>query len=244
MLRSLVHRVFRTHDCGILLGFVICVTTSASVLSAPSPADVQSAVTEMLTELHQDHSESANMEIEVARLDPRLRLKTCEKPLEAFLPPSGKTIGHITVGLRCPGPTHWKVFTSARVGITKPVVVAARQLQRGRELTPSAVKLTPRDLGTIHHGYIVDLAELKGMRLRRRVSEGTVLSPSMLEPKPLVQRGDHVTLRVNSGGVLVSAAGEVLSEASAGQLVRARNISSDRVVQGHLGADRVVQVVR
>ena len=39
-------------------------------------------------------------EVEMGRLDPRLRLAACPGKLEAFLPPGAQTMGNTTVGVR------------------------------------------------------------------------------------------------------------------------------------------------
>jgi flagella basal body P-ring formation protein FlgA len=227
---------------------VICLSLASFLTNAGFTAEtqaidgIQRAALEFLTELHKD--EKGEKEITVGRLDTRLRLNKCGKPLVAFLPPKGRSMGNITLGIRCPGPKSWQVYTSARVSITRDVLVAASQLQRGLDMTPDAVVRAQRDLGTLYHGHMDDPTKLKGMRLKRAVRTGAVISPSMLEPKPLVRRGDRVTLLVSIGSMEVSAVGEVLSEAAAGQLVRARNLRSKRLVQGHLQQDRTVRVVR
>jgi flagella basal body P-ring formation protein FlgA len=228
---------------GILaLALAIFLTPPGLASETPVSADIQRAAVQFLTELHR--GEKGKIEITVGRLDRRLRLKTCGSSLAAFLPPKGRTVGNVTVGIRCPGPTTWQVYTSARVSITRDVIVAASHLRRGLGMAPETVAWSQRDLGTLYRGYLEDPTELKGMRLKRAVSAGTVINPSMLEPKPLVQRGDQVTLVVNAGSMEVSAAGEVMNEAAAGQLVRVRNLSSRRVVQGQLQQDRTVHVVR
>ncbi len=224
------------------LALVIFLACPGLATGTPAITNIQAEAVRFLTELHEGSKGKA--EITVARLDSRLQVHSCGEPLVGFLPPNGRTAGNITVGVRCPGPKAWQVYTSARVSIIRDVIVAARRLERGFEITPQSVTWSQRDLGTLYRGYLEDPKKFEGMRLKRGVPMGTVINPSMLEAKPLVQRGDRVTLVVSAGGMEVSAAGEMLNEAAAGQIVRARNLSSRRVVQGRLQPDRTIRVVR
>jgi flagella basal body P-ring formation protein FlgA len=69
-----------------------------------------------------------------------------------------------------------------------------------------------------------------------------VLTPAMLAAVPLVSRGQQVTLEAQTDGVHIRMGGEALAEAALGQRVRVKNLSSERVVEGVVRSDEVVEV--
>ena len=181
-------------------------------------------------------------EVDVAPLDARLRLAACDVPLTAFTPPGARRGANGTVGVRCTSP-QWKVYLSVRVSSRDGVLVATRPLARDAVLTAADLALVERDVGTLGQGYLSDAAQLAGMRLRRPVAAGAVLTPSMLAAVPLVTRGQQVTLEAGAESMYIRMAGEALGEAALGQRVRVKNLSSERVVEGVVRSDQVVEVL-
>jgi flagella basal body P-ring formation protein FlgA len=185
----------------------------------------------------------ARRDVEIAPLDPRLRLAACDVPLAAFSPPGARRGANGTVGVRCAGAQPWKLYLGVRVSSRDHVLVATRPLARDAVLSAADLSLVERDVGTLGQGYLSDAAQLAGMRLRRPVPAGAVLTQSMLAAVPLVARGQQVTLEAGSGGMHIRMAGEALGAAALGQRVRVKNLSSDRVVEGVVRSDQVVEVL-
>ena len=185
---------------------------------------------------------SAQRDVEIALLDPRLHLAACDTPLSAFTPAGARRGANGSVGVRCTGAQPWKIYVSAHVTSRDRVLVANRALPRNAVLTAADLTLVERAVDTLSQGYLRDAAELDGMRLRRPVAAGAVLTPAMLASVPLVSRGQQVTLEAQTGGVHIRMAGEALAEAALGQRIRVKNLSSDRVVEGVVRSDEVVEV--
>lgn len=78
------------------------------------------------------------IEVKIARLDPRLRLRRCERPLETYDSPNGLRPGRNVVGVRCTGQHPWKLYVTVDIATLQPVVVAARPLARGQQVSRSA----------------------------------------------------------------------------------------------------------
>jgi flagella basal body P-ring formation protein FlgA len=70
-----------------------------------------------------------------------------------------------------------------------------------------------------------------GMRLKRSLPMGAVLTPAYLESPMLVRRGDQVVIRADLPGMDVRASGTALGSAAAGERLRVRNESSGRIVE-------------
>lgn len=171
-------------------------------------------------------------EIKVGRLDPRLRLRKCDQELETFLPNGGRTTGNTTVGVRCPGTKPWSLYVPVTVNIYENVVVTGKALPRNTLLERSQLKLAKRNLAKLPQGYFVDPERLVGMKLKRNLSAGLPLTPTMVKAQTAVKRGQRVILVSRSRGVSVRMQGKAMDNGAMGELVRVRNLSSKRIVEG------------
>ncbi len=189
------------------------------------------------TDLHEKPAE-----ITMGRLDPRLKLAACEEPLETFLPTGGRTLGNTSVGVRCTHPKSWTLYVPATVNIYKQVVVAAEALPRGTILGGNQIKVARRNLAKLPQGYYVNPRDLQGMKLKRNISGGLPLTPVMVEAPQVIRRGQRVTLIAKISGITVSMPGKALANASAGDHIQVKNLSSKRIIEGVVTATGKVKV--
>jgi flagella basal body P-ring formation protein FlgA len=203
---------------------------------------VRSTIRTFLTDLHADYGDSVS--VEVGYLDSRLKLADCDLEKEVFLPTGSRSMGHVTVGVRCPGPTPWTVFVSARVGITGKVLVARRALRRGEMLSEKELRSVEKDLGGLTQGYLTGLPQAVGKQLKRSAREGQVIAPAMLESAPLVRRGEQVGIVFNAETFYVRAEGVALADGGAGETIRVRNRTSEKVIDAVVIAASLVRVNR
>jgi flagella basal body P-ring formation protein FlgA len=181
-------------------------------------------------------------EIHMGRLDSRLHLVECGEALETFLPSGGRTLGNTTVGVRCSRPKSWTLYVPVTVSIFKQVVVTTDALPRGTVLNSRQVKVARRNLAKLPQGYYVDPQSLVGMKLKRNVSGGLPLTPMMVEAPEVIKRGQRVTLISRGSGITVRMPGQAMANASAGEHIRVKNLSSKRIVEGVVTASGEVQV--
>lgn len=181
--------------------------------------------------------------VEIGRLDSRLRLQRCDRPLETFQSPGQRNGGRTTIGVRCTGQTPWTIYVSARITRHVEVYTAARSLARGTRLAQEDVRLVEMNAGNLAHGYFTEAEHVLGMELRRPSRPGEVLTPVMLAPPRLVQRGQSVLVQAESGAARVTMRGEALEDGVRGQRIRVRNSRSDRVVEGTVVGEGRVRVI-
>lgn len=93
---------------------------------------------------------------------------------------------------------------------------------------PAKTPLTPEN--TKVETYLSNLPQKNqpktyGMLTRRAISKGAKITPALVEPKEpviLVKRRHKVLLRLETGGLLISAQGEAMSDGSVGDLIEVR----------------------
>ena len=72
---------------------------------------------------------------------------------------------------------------------------------------------------------------------------GAVLQPGMLRSAMQIEKGQTIELIHRRGGVQVSMTGQALGTAARGETLRARNLSSGRVVEGRVLSDQQIEVL-
>ncbi len=223
----------------LALAAALLALTSPAVAQQPQPLDsIRDAARAYATQELTGRDEHAT--VEIGRLDSRLRLERCDRPLETFQTPGQRNGGRTTIGVRCVGQAPWTIYVSARITRHVEVYTAARSLARGTRLGQEDVRVMEMDAGNLAHGYFTDPEQVLGMELRRPSRPGEVFTPVMLAPPRLVQRGQSVVVQAESGAARVTMRGEALEHGTEGQRIRVRNTRSDRVVEGTvIGEGRV-----
>lgn len=180
--------------------------------------------------------------VTAAKLDQRLRVATCEQPLQTF-EQSATTLGErVTVGVRCASANSWTLYVPVAVEVEIPVLVLRRALARRARVAIIDVEPETRRMSGTAAVFIQDTASLQGHRLKRSLPAGTALTVDMLVPDVVVRRGQQVTLIAASGTVEIRAQGHALTEGGVADRVRVQNMTSLKVVEGVVESDSVVRV--
>lgn len=192
--------------------------------------------------LSQRSGDDPDTRVVVNQLDQRLRMNLCEKPLQPWLPSSSKLLGPTTVGVRCVGTSPWTLYVSARIERYTELQVAARPLGRGEIVTPEDLRTERQDVSRLRSGYFRRAAEIIGKVVRRPVSAGNPVRPAQVEDSYLVKRGQRVVMIARNGGFSVRMQGKALADGAAGDTIRIKNTSSERVVEGIVSESGLVEV--
>jgi flagella basal body P-ring formation protein FlgA len=173
-------------------------------------------------------------ELEMVRLDRRLKLHQCDQPLRIFWPPGSRKSGAISVGVACEDSKPWKIYAQSRVSLMRRIVVLNRPLMRGDQLKTGDVSYERRDISRLNGRYIEDIGHLAGFAATSSINANTVLRASMFRAPKLVKRGQAVIVLAGSPGFEVRVSGKALSDGVAGDRVRVKNTRSKKVVEGRV----------
>jgi flagella basal body P-ring formation protein FlgA len=175
-------------------------------------------------------------------LDARLRLAECDRPLTAAIAGDGQLRAHTTVAVRCEGTVHWTIYMSVSIDSEFPVLVARHALARDAQPTAADFELVQRRLPGLTTDYVTQPAMIDGQRLRKSIAGGEALSLDALTPSNAIHRGQQVTLIAGSGAFEVRMSAVALSDGRIADRIRVQNLSSQRVVEGIVRSDSVVEV--
>ncbi len=212
----------------------LCVLLQTPVVAAGNYQDHKSIykAARIFIQNHAAAQNSQQPQVKIGKLDARLKLKKCNKKLRAFLPKGSRNIGKTTVGIKCTGKKAWSLHVPVTISVYGKVMVASHQLQRGSILTAADIKLSRNNLANLSYGYYETLSNGIGMKLKRRISAGTVLTPAMLTKPRIITRGQKVTIVAQSGSMLVRVNGKALDNGAIGDRIKVINIKSRKKLEG------------
>ncbi len=174
------------------------------------------------------------VEVQIGRLDNRLRLARCSKALETQFPPGGRRDGNTAVQVQCEAPVSWSIYVPVTVERYAEVLVANRNLRRQHTILPGDLR-TKRIQTSRHAGsYFEDKGELVGLQTRRNIRPGQILGQQHVTQREVVSRGQRVTILAENGSVAIRMQGEALENGVLGDRIRVKNSSSGRIVEGEV----------
>ena len=236
----------RKRHCGRCLGTTVALllwSTCSGVFAAGFESlDSIGAVVNTFLGTRLQHSEKQDFDVRVDRLDSRLRLAHCHTKLQAFLPTSAPLVGKITVGVRCTSGKPWTVYVPAQIDVYENVLTSARPLLRGQPITANDIMVSRQKARQRSQSYFHEPKQILGMVTKRSIPEGKAFSLQLIEAPRLVLRGEDVSLVAETEYLSVRMKGKALSDGAAGDVIKVKNVTSNRIVEGVVTATGEVKV--
>lgn len=123
---------------------------------------------------------------------------------------------------------------SVTLGATDRVVVPSRDLRRGELIGVDDLRMLAVDAARIPVDALRELESAIGQRVKRSVREDRVLRASAIEGVPVVERGDRVTVVLESGPLQIQGIGRAQEAGAVGDWIRVLNLDSRRELSGRL----------
>lgn len=184
----------------------------------------------------------ARVDVELGRLDPRLRLAPCAQ-IQPYLPPGSRMWGKTRLGLRCvAGVTKWNVTLPLTIKVFGQAYVAGSDLPAGTVLTQEHLRLAEVDIAGDAGAIYTQADAWMGRSLSRPMVAGEALRSSDLKLRHWVQPGDRVQVMATGDGYAIAGEGQAMGVGLEGQDVRVR-FDNGRMVTGRTIGERRVEVV-
>ena len=119
------------------------------------------------------------------------------------------------------------------------VPVLARDVPRGELLSPADFQLEERASAT---PVLPRPDEILGQETLRALRAGTIVQARDVAAPRLVKRGEPVTLRIRSAGLLISTPGRALADGRGGDTVRVLATSTKRTLEGRVEGPSSVRI--
>ena len=181
------------------------------------------------------------MEVNVGRLDSRLRLAPCGN-VEPYLPPGARLWGRTRIGLRCiDGISRWNVSLPVTVNAYGNAWVIKGTVPSGTTLTEADVVEAEVNWAEETNPILRDPALWVGQVATRLLTTGQAVRQGMVKPAQVFQAGAQVRVVAQGAGFQVSSMAQALSVGVVGQVARVR-LDSGKVSSGTVLDTRTVKI--
>lgn len=189
-----------------------------------------------------DYATPYPVKVELASLDKRLNLKPCEQALKVSFTRAQKIMGNTSLTIRCESPVNWQIHLPARIMVFDDVLVNKTPLVKGQSIDTNAVEYRKHDITRLHQGFFRRTDPLLNLQAKRNLRAHSILNSANLSARQLVKSGQKVTIILTIDGLQIKTNGLALQSASQGQLIKVRNSSSNKIVEGVVSASGQVIV--
>lgn len=129
-----------------------------------------------------------------------------------------------------------------RIEVLRDVVVAARQIRSGAVLTEQDIRLTKKWVRRNMPDVLSCSEDAIGKRITAPARPGIELSTTMLKDAPLVRKGKLVRVLFDNGSLRITTIGIPEEDGTAGNMVRIRNVTSNKVIYARVLGDSLVGI--
>lgn len=185
--------------------------------------------------IKRQHPPESILNVNLQRLDNRLKLSSCENELVVNWSPGSRQVGRTTVSVACSSPKPWRIFVRATVEKELQAWVLNAPVRKGDVLSKQLVSQQSVMLG--NSGQLaqqngVPVSEIEpwiGQVFVRAVQAGRILTDQSLQLPYLVTKGDAVSITYNTSQLAIKTKGVALESGSLEQKISVRNTVSNKV---------------
>jgi flagella basal body P-ring formation protein FlgA len=129
-----------------------------------------------------------------------------------------------------------------RIEVLRDVVVAAKMIRSGAVLTGQDVRLAKKWVSRTIPDALYSLEEAIGKRITLPARPGMELLARMLKEVPLVRKGQVVRVLFDNGSMRITTVAMPEEDGTVGNMVRIRNMTSNKVIYARVLGDSLVGV--
>ena len=126
---------------------------------------------------------------------------------------------------------------------TQAVFILAKPKLKGDRIEEADLILTYKNK-LLSRGAFEDLKLVLGKRLKKSLQKGSILKAIHLNPDWLVYKNQRIIIENNIGEIYVATEGIALSNGAKGDRILAKNISSNKTVEGFVKSEKKISIFR
>lgn len=132
------------------------------------------------------------------------------------------------------GKTTQTSWISADIEVWVDAVLTSRSMKEHQLIGEEDIYVGKKDLAELPPGYVYDLKDVVGKRLRRFAGANRPLTVDVLEEPPLFKRGDKIFIIAESESLKVTVVGMATEDGFRGRPAKVINIQSRKEVFGEV----------
>ena len=219
---------------------------SAAYGETDAASQIDQAVTthmqQMLTEEARRQAwQGQRHSLDITLLNSAERLPACTQALSVTVSSDDPSpLSRQRLDLSCADAPGWSVTALVQASVFLPAVHAARVIERGQTIAAEQLQLQEVNVGRASRGFYNSVDEVIGQGAKRRLRAGQLIAPNLLAAPLLIRRGQQVTIIASQDGISASATGEALANGREGEVIRVRNLGSQKVIEAQVVEEGVV----
>lgn len=147
----------------------------------------------------------------------------------------------LTLAVLVDGSEYGQVKMSGDLKLMGEVVCLNKRLNRNAVIEAGDVTVLRHDISMLDSNLIRKPEQAIGQLLKTSLRPGAILYAHLLEPPPLVKRGDLVTIMAQTDNIRVTVPGEVRDTGALGETVKVKNLMSRREIFARVLGSGVVE---
>ena len=185
-----------------------------------------------------------NVNIKDIRVAAAVRLPTGRITYKIIPPRNRALVGKIPISIdfEVNGKLRKRVWVTATVEVFADVLVTTKPLGRYKPITEDDIEIQKLNLADLPSNVITNPDAVLGKRTKRALGARTVLRANLVEFPPLVNRGDVVVIIAESGGLKVTALGQVKKKGGLGDRIPVINFDSKKILYARVLDSNTVRV--
>lgn len=121
------------------------------------------------------------------------------------------------------------------------VATAAVTIRKGESINSAMIKMTKRNIAALDHPFLAP-DKLIGQVAKRTLSNGRVIESKHVQTPPVIQEGELVKISAAKGALKLTAKGIAKTNGRAGEVIRVRNMTSNKLLYCRVDGPGLVSV--
>ncbi len=134
------------------------------------------------------------------------------------------------------------LWVKSDIKVYLDMLVAARPLLKNETLSESDVMVKRKLVSSLRREIFNSASPVIGMRVKRAIKKGALITDADIVLPPLFKRGNMVTILAEKGPLVISTVGKALEKGFKGKMVRIENVSSKKIIMAEAVDAKTVKI--
>ena len=222
-----------------LLPSAFCLLPSASSLFAAEQSTVE---TKLVNFIKQFYEEKENVNVKFNSYPSALRGNAKVNHINFAKVPDSNGDGICTIEVEEKKGFRRNVHVSFRVFSKKSIYVLKQNLKKGDFINRGDITRKEISMNDNKGKYPLDIEDVVGKTVKKDLNAGAVIRNDMIEDRYAVKRNEIVNIVVQSNRLSVQTKGRAIEKGKVGDIIRVKNVSSNKEILGKVMGSGVVSV--
>jgi flagella basal body P-ring formation protein FlgA len=220
-----------------LLSSVFCLLPSVSYAARQSTVEVQ-----LINFIKQFYEDREGIQVKFNSYPSILKENASVNHINFTKIPDANGDGICTMEVTTKQGFRKNVHVSFKVFVKKHIYVLKQNLKRGDVINAGDIIKKEILLNENKGRYPLDIEEIIGKTVKKDINAGTVVKNDMIEDRYVVKTNEIVSILAQNNRIMVKTKGRAIEKGKIGDVIRVKNVSSNKEILGKVVGSGVVTV--